>query len=51
MLSGGTQRRALPRKQGEEMKLLNILFPRVGIEPTVCPACPCAMTGLIIIIK
>lgn len=31
-LSGGTQSRALPRHQIE--KSLNILFSRVGIEPT-----------------
>ena len=29
MLSGGTQRRALLRYQGEKMKILNISFPRV----------------------
>ena len=34
MLNGGTQRPVLARFQSEEMKLLNILFPRVGIEPT-----------------
>ena len=37
MLSGGIQRRALPRHQSERMKisiLINISFPRVGIEPT-----------------
>ena len=28
------QRRALPRYRSEEMKILNITFPRVGIEPT-----------------
>ena len=28
-----TQRRALPLQQMEEMKILNISFPRVGIEP------------------
>ena len=33
MLSGGTQRRALPRQQSE-MKILNFSFPRVAIEPT-----------------
>ena len=36
LLSGGTQRRALPRPQSEELKILNISFPRVGIEPTKC---------------
>ena len=34
MLSGGAQRRVLPRRQSEEMKILNILIPRVGIETT-----------------
>ena len=34
MLSGGTQRRALPRYQCKEMKILNITFQRVGIEAT-----------------
>ena len=35
MLSGETQRRALPRYQSEEMKLLiYISFPRMGIEST-----------------
>ena len=33
VLYGGTQRRAVPRHQSEEMKILNILSPRVGIEP------------------
>ena len=35
MLSGGGQRRALPYLT-EEMKILNISFPRVGIETTTC---------------
>ena len=34
MWSCGTQRRALPRHQCEEMKILNISFLRVRIEPT-----------------
>ena len=34
VLSGGTRRRALPRHQSEEMKMLNISFLPVGIEPT-----------------
>ena len=34
MLSGGTQRRTLPRYQSEETKILCISFPRVEIEPT-----------------
>ena len=34
MLSGGTQRRALPRHQNADMKFLNISFLQVGIEPT-----------------
>ena len=36
-MSGGTQRRAYPRHQSEEMEILilvNISAPRVGIEPT-----------------
>ena len=36
MLSGGTQRHALPRHQSEEMKIymyINFSFPRVGIKP------------------
>ena len=36
MLSGGTQRRrrALSRCDSEETKILNILFPPCGSEPT-----------------
>ena len=34
MLSRETQRHALLRYQSKEIKILNILFPRVGIEPT-----------------
>ena len=34
VLSGGTQRCAVPRYQSEEMKMLHILLPQVGIEPT-----------------
>ena len=33
-LSGGTQRRS--KNKSEEMKILNISSPRVGIEPTIC---------------
>ena len=36
MLSGGTQRHALLLHQSEAMKILNIEFPRDGIEPTTC---------------
>ena len=36
MLSGGTQRRALPRHQSEEIEILNISFPRMGIEHKTC---------------
>ena len=36
MLSTGTQRRALSRHQSEEMKIVNISFPRVRIESTTC---------------
>ena len=35
VLSGGTQRRAMPRHQVEEIKILNISFPRVECEPTI----------------
>ena len=31
---GGNQRRTSPHFQGWEMKILNISFPRVGIEST-----------------
>ena len=34
VLSGGTQRRVLPRYQCKKMKILNITFQRVGIEAT-----------------
>ena len=34
VLSEGTQRRSLPRHQSEEIKILNISFLRVRIEPT-----------------
>ena len=37
MLSVITQRRAL--QQSEEIKILNISFPRVGIEPIACRVC------------
>ena len=40
VLSGGTERRALPRCQIEQMTILNISFPRLVIEPT---ASPCAL--------
>ena len=33
-MKGGTQRRVLPRNQVEETEILNISFPRVGIEST-----------------
>ena len=48
VLSGGSQRRVLLQHQSEEMKILNISFPRVGIEPTTSqpPMCPCATSGL-----
>ena len=32
---GGTQHRGSPRRQSEEMKIFNILFSRVGTEPTL----------------
>ena len=38
MLSGVIQRRVLSRYQGEEMKILNISFSRLRIEPTTCGA-------------
>ena len=34
LLSGGTQRLALHQHQNEEIKLLNISCPRVGMEST-----------------
>ena len=51
VLSGGTQRRALPHYQSEEIKILNISFPRIGMEPTACPSTVarvsiCVTTGL-----
>ena len=50
MLSGGTQRRVLPRCQSEEMKIY-VSFPRVGSKPTTSrfyrhTLYPCATTGL-----
>ena len=46
MLSGKTQHRALTCYQNEGMKILNILFARVAIEPTTCGVAyglyPCA---------
>ena len=36
VLSGGTKRHALPRYQSEEMKRLNVSFPQVDIEFTIC---------------
>ena len=51
LLSGRTQRRALPRHQSEEMEIqtkVNTSSPRVGIEPTTSHTlCPCATTGLV----
>ena len=37
VLSVITQHRALPRHLSEEIKILNILFPRVGMEATMWP--------------
>ena len=34
MLRAGIQRRVLSRDQSEEMKILNVSFPLVEIEPT-----------------
>ena len=34
VLGRGTQRRALPCNQSEEMETLNISFPPLAIEPT-----------------
>ena len=48
VLSCGTQRRALSRHQSNEMKILNILFPLMVIEPTTVynnTLCRCATTG------
>ena len=36
VLSGGIQRRALPQRQSKERKILNISFPREGIDPISC---------------
>ena len=36
VVSGGTKRRAFPRYQSKEMKMLNISFPRAGIEAATC---------------
>ena len=36
VFSGETQRRALSHNQRKEMEILNISFPRMGIEPTTC---------------
>ena len=36
MLNGRTQRCAAPRCQSEEMKILNISYIQVEIEPTTC---------------
>ena len=33
-MGGGTQRRALFRKQSEDIKILNTSFPRAEIRPT-----------------
>ena len=41
MLSGGTQRRTLPRHRREEIKKLNMMFPRLKIEHTLCLFAPC----------
>ena len=50
VLSGGSQRRALPLNQSKVVKiyiLLNISLPRVGITPqpdALTHLCPCATT-------
>ena len=36
MVSNKTHLRALSHHQSEEMNILNISFPKVGIEPTIC---------------
>ena len=36
MLSKESQRRAMPRYQSEEMRILNILLSRVRIESATC---------------
>ena len=36
MLSGTTQHRALPQHESEEIKTLNISFPRMRIERKTC---------------
>ena len=38
MLSGETQRRvSIPERRNENINLINISFPRVGIEPKTSP--------------
>ena len=48
--SGGTRRCVLSRYYSEEMKIQNISFPRVGIEPTtlafIGEACDYKLTRL-----
>ena len=34
VFNGGTQRSTLPRYQSEELKILNISFPRMVMQPT-----------------
>ena len=42
-MSGGTHRRVLHRYQSLEIKILNIYFPRIEIEPTTYRACAPAL--------
>ena len=51
VLNGGTQRRVLPPHHAEHMKVLDISFTRVAIEPVVFAVTrlsPYGMTGLIL---
>ena len=36
VLGDGSQHRYLPRHQNKKIKILNISFPQVRIEPTTC---------------
>ena len=41
-----TQRRTLLRNQSEEMKILNISFPKLRIEPKTCRVYNCTLMPL-----
>ena len=46
MWNSTIQRRILPRYQSENMRVLNIQFPRAEIEPTTCRAYACVFLPL-----